>query len=345
MKQTLFFISLCLLLSLAGIPSTFASVNASTDSDTGYSFTQQYKVTSPLALNIQTSGGNISTTGTDGNTVDVAFIVSSRGKIMDITFEQLKQYAEVEITHTSSSLSIVVKRNFERNISVGFNIKTPVNTSATLNTSGGNINVNGINGSQTFRTSGGNVGLDKLSGEVTAHTSGGNISISNSPANFNASTSGGNISLENLDGILDVSTSGGNIRANDLTKGLLARTSGGNIHLNKVIGTTDVHTSGGGIDLVELSGSIKASTSGGSIRADITKLSGQLELHTSGSSIQVTMPKGLGLDLDLSAQNINTTLSNFTGTSKKDRVKGQMNGGGIPVFMSTSGGNISLEFR
>lgn len=75
------------------------------------------------------------------------------------------------------------------------------------------------------------------------------------------------------------------------------------------------------------------------------QLTEKLELKTTGGNIYATIPAKLGLDLDLSADHINVPLTNFTGTTKKDRVKGQMNGGGIPILLSTSGGSLTLNYK
>ena len=331
--------SLCMSWSIASVEKE------SMRKDKAFSFIQKYRVTSPLDLIISTSGGNISIVGWEDNNVEVSFIVASKGEVLDITFDQLKDYAEVEIINENSRLEINVKRTFEKRISIGFVIKTPVRSSTTLKTSGGNIDVSGITGDQTCMTSGGNVSMEGIAGKVVAKTSGGNISINNSSADFNASTSGGNISLENIDGKLDVATSGGNINAEELRNGLSARTSGGNINLAKVQGNTNVSTSGGEIKLDEMSGSVRATTSGGSIKANLISLTEKLELKTTGGSINATIPSGLGLDLDLKASNINPPPPGFVGTVKKELVKGQLNGGGILVQLSTSGGNILLKYR
>jgi DUF4097 and DUF4098 domain-containing protein YvlB len=74
-------------------------------------------------------------------------------------------------------------------------------------------------------------------------------------------------------------------------------------------------------------------------------LTGSLQLETSGGNISANIPSGLGMDLDLSADHIDTKLQNFTGTSNKERINGQMNGGGIPVRISTYGGSIDLNYQ
>ena len=314
-------------------------------SEQDYSFMQQYKVASPLNLVISTTGGNISAVGQEGNTVEVSFIVALKGKVLKMNFDQLKDYAEVEIINDNSKLEINVKKILDKKVSIGFSIKIPINTSVNFNTSGGNIALNALTGKQAIYTSGGNIDLDKLTGNVTAKTSGGNISISNSKADFDANTSGGNISLEKIDGKLDVSTSGGNINAENITNSLVAKTSGGNINLSKIKGLIDVKTSGGEILLNDISGTASAKTSGGDIKANILSLTGKLELRTSGGTINVTLPSAAGLDLDLSADNVNLPPSDFVGSSTKERVIGKLNGGGITVLLATSGGNIVLNYK
>jgi len=333
------FVPACYMPGMSGSDSSFNS------SDKEYSFIKEYAVSSPLTLNLSTSGGNINTVARDGNGIEVAFIVKKRNKVVDISLEELKKLADIEITQNDNSLTINIRQIHERQLSVGFSVKTPVNSSCNLNTSGGNISLSALNGKQDVNTSGGNIDLDKLTGTAIANTSGGNISISDSKATYNATTSGGNISLNDIEGKLKVSTSGGNIHANNVKPELNAGTSGGNIEVSNAEGPVDVNTSGGSITLDKIAGSVKAETSGGSISANITNLSGKLYLETSGGGIRVTIPSGLGLDLDLSADHIDTQLTNFSGTAKKDRINGQMNGGGIPVHLSTSGGSITLNYR
>lgn len=309
------------------------------------SFIKEYKVKKPAGIDVFTSGGNISISGTESDIIEVAFIVSRRGRVFDMSLEQLREIADVEISNNDSSLRIRVKDIIHRGVSVGFIIKTPYETSANLNTSGGNIDVEDLIGNQSINTSGGNLYFNRLSGRIEANTSGGNIKISHSIAEFNASTSGGNININDIKGKVDVSTSGGNIEANGLEPELKAHTSGGNIHISDVKGSTSVGTSGGSISLVQLSGSASAHTSGGSINASMIELSGNLVLETSGGGIDASIPSGMGLDLDLSGDHINTKLEKFSGTAKKQRIEGQINGGGNLIRLSTSGGSVNLIYN
>jgi hypothetical protein len=310
-----------------------------------YSFIQEYSLKSPAAINISTAGGNISMTGTEGEKCEVAFVVNRRGRTYDMTLENLKEIAEVEIINTDSELSINIKKIYQRNVSVGFIIKAPFETSSDLNTSGGNINIEDLNGSQKINTSGGNLRFRNLTGSVTASTSGGNINVEHCEGDFNIRTSGGNIKLNDIKGPVKTSTSGGNIEAVSVEPELIASTSGGNIYCMDIKGKTDVKTSGGHITLGQLSGSAYAYTSGGSIDASVISLTGELNLETSGGSIDINLPSGLGLNLDLSGDHISTKLNNFSGTAKKEKVIGTLNGGGLSVRARTSGGSINLSYE
>lgn len=320
--------------------------NSAKYSTKDYSFAMKFNARSPVSLDVSTVGGNISVTGSNNDTIEVLFVVRKRGRVVDMTLDELKKIAEVSIDNTTpSELKIKVSRISWRNTSVGFIIKTPYETSSLVNTSGGNLMAENLIGKQNFHTSGGNMDYHNLSGAVEANTSGGNINITNSKAEFDISTSGGNISLDDINGKVNASTSGGNIDANGLQPELKAHTSGGNIHVSDIKGNTEVGTSGGFISLNHLSGSVLAKTSGGSINATISELKGSLMLETNGGNIDATIPSGLGLDLDISAERIETKLVNFTGSSTRKEIKGKTNNGGIPVTLYTSGGSITLNYK
>jgi hypothetical protein len=293
-----------------------------------FSFIQEYETPENIHLTLGTTGGNIDVKGYEGNRVKVAFVVTkNNGEVLEMTLDELQKYATFVITKEGQDLSIQVKEILKRNLSVGFIVQAPVKTTSTISTSGGNLTVEGLDGSQEM------------------HTSGGNIDLENCTGSMDAETSGGNIGLENLTGQLNVSTSGGNIDGENLVGELKAETSGGNISLENLKGVASVSTSGGNIDLKNISGSMCGYTSGGNISAKMVTLSEKLVLETNGGDIDCTLPKGIGLNLELTADGIETTLENFKGTSKKEQIIGQINGGGIPVKISTPSGRIDLRYK
>lgn len=292
-----------------------------------FSFIQEYEIPDNIQLSLGTVGGNIKVNGYNGNRVKVAFVVTkNNGEVIEMTLDELQKYATFVIVKEGHKLSIQVKEILRRNMSVGFMVQTPLHSECNITTSGGNLSLEGLIGNQEM------------------HTSGGNINIENATGNVNARTSGGNISMEKLIGLTKVSTSGGNIDGEDIQGDLMAETSGGNISLENHIGFAQVSTSGGNISLENMGGSVSARTSGGNVYAKLKSLSKKLELETNGGFIQCELPSAIGMNLELSGNEIKTTLSNFQGTSKSDYVSGQINGGGIPVRMNCPGGTIHLKF-
>ena len=265
-------------------------------------------------LYVATSGGSIRVEGGNSNSVKVEMYVKSNRHSDSKIREILDEDYEIRIEKTGSRVEAVAKRTSKgwswNGISISFVVYTPEKFACDLNTSGGSLKISGVTGNEhELKTSGGSIKAEDMSGDLEARTSGGSITISDYSGEVDAKTSGGSIKLEDIKGDVDVSTSGGGIRINDAQ------------------------------------GSVYATTSGGSITADISRLEDQLVLRTSGGSVNATIPSGLGLDLDLRGNRVNTSLNNFSGESKSDRVKGTVNGGGIEVQLSTSGGSVNLKYN
>lgn len=280
--------------------------------------TKEFTLSGAGNLDVQTSGGSISVIAHEGNKVKVEMYLrkgSRNLKAGDKAARELLEDYRLDISQSGNRVLALAERksqgwmNGSNNSSISFTVYVPKEMETNLKTSGGSVNLEGVRGKQVLQTSGGSIGLENIEGQTKARTSGGSIHV------------------ERFAGILD------------------AHTSGGSIHLEDSKGELTVHTSGGSIDIDNVEGSIDASTSGGGIHANLLALTNHVKLHTSGGSINAVLPSGLGLDLDLKGNRVNTKLQNFNGEAEKDRIRGSMNGGGIPVVMSTSGGNVNVEYR
>jgi archaellin len=309
-----------------------------------FSFSKEYSVTSPVSLNVSTTGGGINVSGYDKDIIEVKFVVREHNKLLKITLDELDQYAEYEINAGKQSLDIKIKKIKENNVSIGFIIKTPVTTSCNLNTGGGGIDAANLNGSFACNTGGGGIGLKQITGPVNCNTGGGGIDMFDIKGDINANTGGGGVDLSNIEGKTEINTGGGGIDINNLKPYVSANTGGGGINIRNTQGTINVNTGGGGIDLSNISGSIEASTGGGGIDAKIFSLKEKMRLSTGGGDISVEMPSG-GYNLELKADKINTRLTGFDGINKTDYISGAMNGGGIPVEIEAQSGAINLNFR
>ncbi len=180
---------------------------------------------------------------------------------------------------------------------------------------------------------------------VDLRTRGGRIGIARIDGRVVASTSGGKIAVREIKGAVDVETSGGAIEIENVAGHVTASTSGGPINLSRIDGNVEAVTSGGAIDAESISGEIDARTSGGRITASFSgDPSGSLE--TSGGGIEVRFSESARVDLDAETSGGRVDVEHrFTARDEvtSRRVAGQINGGGAPLRLRTSGGSIRVK--
>jgi DUF4097 and DUF4098 domain-containing protein YvlB len=153
-------------------------------------------------------------------------------------------------------------------------------------------------------------------------------------------------------------------RASDLT----ARSGDGSIDVEGIDGKIDLHSSDGRIEAHAVAGDVSVSTSDGSIRLDgnFTALRARTsdgrivistssaradkdwEISTSDGTITFDMPKGFGAELDARTSDgrvhlEDVTVSNVTGSLRKNAVQGRLGDGGAAVRIRTSDGSITLR--
>jgi hypothetical protein len=304
---------------------------------------------------VETSGGSISVTGVNAaaETKVEVYISSNRGRD-DLSKEEIEkrlQQYDLSVSVSNNKLNAVAKpkhrdMDWDKGLSISFKVFVLKNSSTDLSTSGGSISLTNLTGDQKFRTSGGSLHVDNLGGKVDGKTSGGSIHVENSRDDIDLETSGGSIDARNCDGKLQLNTSGGSLNLKDLKGNIRAFTSGGSVNGRNISGELITETSGGGIHLYELACSLEASNSGGSIDIEIKELGKYVKVSNYGGSVDLQLPKGKGVDLDLSGGRIKTDqLGNFDGKVEDDSLLGKLNGGGVPVKVRSSSGRISLAFN
>lgn len=309
-------LTISLIMTLLLIQTSWAMGSSqSTDQDDPYRI-EEFDISTPGNLEVRTSGGHITVEASNSNSVRVEMYVKKNGENLQPQDYDLDEW-DIEISKSGSAVSASAKHkgnngwsgwNNDR-VSISFVVHTPKQISSDLKTSGGHIEVDGLEGNQDISTSGGHLNLANLKGSIEAKTSGGHIDLSN------------------LEGEINVKTSGGHISAETIT------------------GTLDAKTSGGHINLGDVSGSVEASTSGGSITADLQIIDQFVDLKTSGGNVDITIPDNVGVDLQLRGTFVQGKLKNFSGEMEKNKVNGQLNGGGPNITARTSGGTVRLSFN
>ena len=314
------------------------------------------------AVRAETSGGGLTIEGgTDRNAKVEMYVRPNNwnGRSLDKADidERLRDY-DITIEQQGSTIVATAKRRkntngratdrWEKSLSISFKFFTPRAVSTDLNTSGGGISLAGISGKQRFTTSGGGLDLTDVEGDIKGQTSGGGIRLNrcrNTNGTLDLHTSGGGIDASASSGTMRLQTSGGSIEINDLRGDVDVQTSGGSIRGGNIMGELKAGTSGGSIRLADVSGSIDASSSAGSVDVTMVKLGDYVRLSTTAGSVRVNMPLNQGLDLNLSGNRVSVPdrLARFDGNIEKDRVRGKLNGGGIPVNISATSGSVSVN--
>ncbi|WP_420583316.1 DUF4097 family beta strand repeat-containing protein [Reichenbachiella sp.] len=334
-----------------------------------YSYNEVYAVSDAPKLSINTADGDVSVYPSDKNEIEVFYIVERNNEVLRISKEELAEEFIIDISSGNNYLSISVKQRYQyrmkdwRNrLNVSFDIYTPFKTSCDLRTSDGDVKMKGLTAAQEMQTSDGDIDVSRVKGDIYARTSDGDIymnqivgglesitsdgdiELKNINGDVDGRTSDGDVELENINGNADLVTSDGDITAVGIDGNMELTSSDGDLRIGRANGVMILNTSDGDISFRDLSGTMKARTSDGQIKGNMLELNGDLELRTSDGSIAVTIPGNKGFDLLLRAEDIRTTLDNFSGTSKDHLVEGRVNGGGSLVSLHASGGDVSLYY-
>lgn len=314
-----------------------------------------------VRLRVRNSGGFEVEIDQSGN--DVNIVADSRGSLFSLRRSNIRFTVDVPVQY-----------NVELNTGGGNITVEDIAGEVKVDTSGGNIEVRGATGDVEVDTSGGNITIGDVGGHVIADTSGGRIRIGNVQGDIKADTSGGNIEVGDgggrvqLDtsggsiragwarGPIDVNTSGGNIFLAGSATEVKADTSGGNIEVDGSDGPVEADSSGGNIVVRNARSAVKADTSGGRIEVEITSTSGSvdgsIDLDTSGGDIILRVPSNLSgtvraeLEVSRRSRGDYRIYTDFPLTVQEDDGdivgRGDINGGGNPIRLSTNNSDIHL---
>ena len=182
---------------------------------------------------------------------------------------------------------------------------------------------------------------------VEIETRGGRIYAEEIRGRVGAVTSGGRIEIARIAGPVLARTSGGRVEILDVLGDVRARTSGSSVRVAGARGSVEARTSGGSIKVEDAGDEVDGRTSGGSVSASfVDEPWGRLE--TSGGSISVECSGDAGIDLDAKTSGGTIKIDRAfrtDGKGNKSRFRGQINGGGSPLGLRTSGGSIRIRAR
>jgi hypothetical protein len=148
-------------------------------------------------------------------------------------------------------------------------------------------------------------------------------------------TSDGAVDVHDVTGTLRLVASDGAIKIHNVTGTLESRSSDGHATIDGKFTALQVHTSDGNLDLT---------------LADGTKLNTASRVESSDGQVTVHLPRTMAVDLDIHTGDghINCTLPVMVEGYNSNResghnLRGHLNGGGIPLAVHTSDGNVTIN--
>ena len=122
---------------------------------------------------------------------------------------------EFEVERTSTGVRVVSEfsESRKRQSSGGrVRIQVPHRFDLEIETSGGEIRIQGVEGNLRGETMGGELVLEDLRGELDLSTMGGEVRLEDSEVDGRVSTMGGNVLVKNVCGSVETTTMGGDVK-------------------------------------------------------------------------------------------------------------------------------------
>lgn len=224
-------------------------------------------------------------------------------------------------------------------------------------TAGGGITLGTIGGRLRAQTAGGSIRLTAGGGDAYLATAGGNIDVGKVERSLRTETAGGNITIGRAGGDVTAETAGGNLTIGEAGR-VSAVTAGGSIQVDNARAVLRAQTAAGSIRLIKCFGPLRAETAAGSISAAILAERaawGASELETRMGDIVVYLPENLGINvvaiIEMASGHHRITsdfplhIRSSAQGSGRNEILGEasINGGGAPLRLRTTSGNIEIR--
>ncbi len=170
---------------------------------------------------------------------------------------------------------------------------------------------------------------------LQARTSDGNVTMTGLEGQLGLTTGDGNVTLDHLSGDLHVKSGDGHVTVTDAQGALEARTSDGSLSVDGLFHALALHTSDGRLDL--------------SLRPG-TKLTDASTIQTSDGPVAIHLPANFAADLNVHSSDghvacsLPLTLDHYESNGGEGHdLHGKLNGGGTPLSIRTSDGNVKID--
>jgi len=317
-------------LALAAATWLAAAPLASGQSREG-SFERTLTVTGPVELTIHSGSGRIRVyTGGDGAVKILARVRASNSWFSGDASERIQRIVKdppIEQTGNVVHVGRFADEGLARNISISYDVTVPAQTGVNARTGSGGVEIGDLRGPVDAKTGSGSITIGHISGPVVASTGSGGIEVA------------GGVSLHARSG-------SGSIRATAIVGAVNANTGSGSLHITQTgKGAVDASSSSGAVVVNGVNGAARVSASSGGIQVE-GRPSGPWNIHSSSGRVILQIPGDAAFDLDARASSGGIESAHpvtVTGRVDRQRLQGQVRGGGALVEVRSSSGGIRIQ--
>lgn len=170
--------------------------------------------------------------------------------------------------------------------------------------------------------------------DLEARTSDGGLRVSGVQGSLELHTSDGAVDVEDVGGAVRLTASDGSIKIRNVTGTLESRSSDGTASVEGKFSALQVHTSDGNLEVTVSDGS---------------KLTTASRIESSDGRVTLRLPKTMPVDLDVHTSDgqinceLPLTMDGYNSAhSSGHNLRGHLNGGGVPLTVHTSDGNVTI---
>jgi DUF4097 and DUF4098 domain-containing protein YvlB len=170
--------------------------------------------------------------------------------------------------------------------------------------------------------------------DLDARTSDGALKVSGLQGTLELHTSDGAVDIEDVGGAVRLMASDGSIKIHHVTGTLESRSSDGQATVEGKFTALQVRTSDGNLDLTI---------------ADGSQLNTASRIESSDGRVTVRLPRAMAVDLDVHTSDgqidcgLPLTMEGYNSAhSSGHNLRGHLNGGGVPLAVHTSDGNVTI---
>jgi len=168
-----------------------------------------------------------------------------------------------------------------------------------------------------------------------------------------AKTSDGNVTLTGLGGDLGLATGDGDVNLEHVSGNLRIRSGDGHVTIADATGALDAHTSDGSLTVDGLFHALALHTSDGQLDLNLrqgTKLTEASTIQSSDGSVTIHVPLNFAADLNVHSSDghvdcsLPLAIDHYqSGGGEGHDLHGKLNGGGVPLTIHTSDGNVKID--